>query len=67
MAVGTLVVESRSPLFIFDQFPLLRLFTMESVNRRVTKVKGAFASKEAFIKAIEAKSDRENPNAERNP
>lgn len=40
---------------------------MRSMSQRIEGVKAAFASKEAFLKAIETKSEKHDPEAERNP
>jgi NCS1 family nucleobase:cation symporter-1 len=40
---------------------------MSSISKRIAKVKNALSSREAFIKAIEVRSDRDNAEHERNP
>jgi NCS1 family nucleobase:cation symporter-1 len=40
---------------------------MSSISRRLTTVKNALSSKEAFIKAIETRPDHDKSSEERNP
>jgi NCS1 family nucleobase:cation symporter-1 len=40
---------------------------MFSLNEKVTAVKTAFSSREAFLKAVETKADREHTEGKRNP